>query len=148
MNGIFIQAQHARASSSQARRHTLAFNSKSAPRMLRPLRWLFAVLFLAGGAVLGTLNAEPTMVDLGVVRFEAALGVIMLATLLIGILFGGLALTASVILPMRHRWRRERKALIAAAGETGQRTADGANDGGHHDSFRSETTGGGDGLRQ
>jgi lipopolysaccharide assembly protein A len=77
--------------------------------MIRPIRTVLAIAFLAAGAALGALNPVPVSVDLGVVRFEAALGVVMLVALLLGVLIGGLALTVSVVLPMRHRSRRDRK---------------------------------------
>ncbi len=83
--------------------------------MIRPLRTLLAVAFLAAGAVLGALNPTPVTVDLGLLRFEAALGVIMLGLLLLGVLLGGLALTVSVVLRMRHRQRRERQSAAQSA---------------------------------
>jgi uncharacterized integral membrane protein len=75
---------------------------------MRPLRLIIALVFLAAGAALGALNAGPVMVDLGVVRVEMALGVALLASMLVGVLAGGLALAASVILPLR----RERDAAL------------------------------------
>jgi lipopolysaccharide assembly protein A len=76
---------------------------------MRPLRALAAFLFLIAGAVLGALNPAPVMVDLGLVQLHAGLGVILLCTLLVGILVGGLAMTASVVLPLRRELRRKRK---------------------------------------
>ena len=75
---------------------------------MRPLRLIIALLFLAAGAALGALNADPVVVDLGVVRVEMALGVALLVAMLVGVLAGGLALAASVILPLR----RERDAAL------------------------------------
>jgi lipopolysaccharide assembly protein A len=83
--------------------------------MIRPLRTLLAVVFLAFGAALGALNPIPVTVDLGLLRFEATLGVVMLGVLLMGVLLGGLAITVSVVLPMRHRRRRERKSVVQGA---------------------------------
>ena len=77
--------------------------------MIRPIRALLAIVFLAGGAALGALNPTSVGVDLGVLRFDAALGVVMLGALLLGVLLGGAALTVSVILPMRRRSSRERR---------------------------------------
>jgi lipopolysaccharide assembly protein A len=92
--------------------------------MIRPLRTLLAVAFLAGGAALGALNPAPVTLDLGLLRFEASLGVVLLAVLLVGVLIGGLALTVSVVLPMRHRYRRERKdAAKATQGVAGTKSA-------------------------
>jgi lipopolysaccharide assembly protein A len=76
---------------------------------MRPLRALAAFLFLVAGGVLGVLNPAPVMVDLGLVHLRAGLGVILLCTLLIGVLLGGLAMTASVVLPLRQELRRRRK---------------------------------------
>lgn len=76
---------------------------------MRPLRALAAVLFLIVGAVLGALNPAQVMVDLGLVHLRAGLGVILLCTLLAGVLVGGLAMTASVVLPLRRELRRRRK---------------------------------------
>lgn len=91
--------------------------------MIRPIRALLAIAFLAGGAGLGALNPTLVAVDLGVMRFDAALGVVMLAALLLGVLLGGAALTISVILPMRHRLRRARKSTERDDAATA-RTAD------------------------
>lgn len=76
---------------------------------MRPLRALIAIVFLALGVVLGALNPESASVDLGVVQVNAGLGVILLCTLLMGVLVGGLSMTASVILPMRRELGRMRK---------------------------------------
>lgn len=75
---------------------------------MRPLRALIAIVFLALGLVLGVLNAEPASVDLGVFEIRAGLGVILLCTLLAGVLLGGLAIVASVVLPLRREIRRGR----------------------------------------
>ena len=76
---------------------------------MRPLRALAAFLFLIAGIVLGALNPTPVMVDLGLTHMRAGLGVILLCTLLVGVLVGGLAMTASVVLPLRRELRRRRK---------------------------------------
>jgi lipopolysaccharide assembly protein A len=77
---------------------------------MRPLRALLAVLFLIVGVVLGALNPASATVDLGLFHLRAGLGVILLCTLLAGVLLGGLAITASVVLPLRRELRRGRKA--------------------------------------
>jgi lipopolysaccharide assembly protein A len=83
--------------------------------MIRPIRTILAVVFLAVGAALGALNPASITVDLGLFRFEAALGVVLLGVLLLGVLLGGLVLTVSVVLPMRHRHRRERMSITQDA---------------------------------
>jgi hypothetical protein len=72
---------------------------------MRFLRALFALAFLAAGVTLGVLNAGIVAVDLGVVRLQAGLGVILLCTLLAGVLLGGLAIVVSIVLPLRRAQR-------------------------------------------
>ena len=79
---------------------------------MRPIRLLVAILFLAVGLALGALNPQPVVLDLGIASWHATLGVGVLAALLVGVMAGGLAVTASVVLPLRPRLR---KALAAAA---------------------------------
>ena len=61
---------------------------------------------LAAGVIVGALNPQPAVLDLGFTRAAASLGVIVLVSLLIGVLVGGLALAASAVLPLRQRLRR------------------------------------------
>jgi lipopolysaccharide assembly protein A len=75
---------------------------------MRPFRALIAIVFLAAGVVIGALNAQPAIVDLGIAKVQAGLGVILLGTLLVGVLLGGLAITVSVVLPLRRELRRRR----------------------------------------
>lgn len=77
---------------------------------MRPFRALIAIVFLAVGIVIGALNAQPAVLDLGIAKVQAGLGVILLTTLLAGVLLGGLAIAVSVVLPMRRELRRSRKA--------------------------------------
>jgi lipopolysaccharide assembly protein A len=72
------------------------------PIPMRPLRALVASLFLIVGVVLGALNPASVMVDLGLFHVRAGLGVILLCTLLAGVLVGGLAMTVSVVMPLRR----------------------------------------------
>jgi len=73
---------------------------------MRPLRAFIALLFLALGVVVGALNPGMAVVDLGVLRLEAALGVLLLGALLCGVLLGGLAMVAAVVVPLRRELRR------------------------------------------
>jgi uncharacterized integral membrane protein len=73
---------------------------------MRLVRLLIGLLFLAAGATVGALNAQPVALDLGVTILHATLGVCVLLALLSGVIIGGLVLTASVVLPMRQRARR------------------------------------------
>jgi uncharacterized integral membrane protein len=79
---------------------------------MRPIRLLVAILFLAVGLALGALNPQPVVLDLGIASWHATLGVGVLAALLVGVIAGGVVVTASMVLPLRQRLR---KALAAAA---------------------------------
>jgi lipopolysaccharide assembly protein A len=74
--------------------------------MIRPLRLVIALSCLAAGVVVGALNPQPAVLDLGFARAASSLGVIVLVSLLVGVVAGGLALAASVVLPLRQRLRR------------------------------------------
>ena len=73
---------------------------------MRPLRAFIAFLFLALGVVVGALNPGMAVVDLGIWRLEAALGVVLLAALLGGVVLGGLAMVVAVVVPLRRELRR------------------------------------------
>ena len=73
---------------------------------MRLIRLLVALAFLGCGVVVGALNAQPVSLDLGVATLSSTLGVCLLAALLLGVLLGGLAISASVVLPLRQRLRR------------------------------------------
>ncbi|RPE81717.1 lipopolysaccharide assembly protein LapA domain-containing protein [Vulcaniibacterium tengchongense] len=70
---------------------------------MRFFRFLIAFACLAVGAALGALNREQVRIDLGAGIVEATLGVALLAALLLGVLLGGLAVIAGVVLPLRRR---------------------------------------------
>ena len=93
--------------------------SETRPSPMRPLRALIAIVCLALGVVLGVLNAEPATVDLGAFEVRAGLGVILLCTLLAGVLLGGLAIVASVVLPLRRELRRGRAPATMVESGTG-----------------------------
>ena len=81
---------------------------------MRLIRLLIAILCLAVGVVVGALNHQPVVIDLGFNTLHATLGVSVLVALLLGALIGGLAVTASVVLPLRQRLRRVGAATPAA----------------------------------
>lgn len=85
---------------------------------MRFLRALFALASLAAGVTLGVLNAGIVAVDLGVVRLQAGLGVILLCTLLAGVLLGGLAIVVSVVLPLRRAQRAATPAATSSLSPT------------------------------
>lgn len=76
---------------------------------MRWIRLLIAVACLMAGAAVGALNREPVTVDFGVVVAATNLGVALLAALLLGVLVGGLAISASIVLPMRRRLARSER---------------------------------------
>ena len=74
--------------------------------MIRPLRLIVALACLVAGIVVGALNPQRAVLDLGFTQVPVALGVLVLIALLVGVVLGGLALSASVVLPLRQRLRR------------------------------------------
>lgn len=82
---------------------------------MRPLRVLTAIVFLAVGVALGALNPGLSTLDLGVTRVQAGLGVLLIATLLLGVLLGGLAIVLSLVLPLRRALSRARAESTASA---------------------------------
>lgn len=83
--------------------------------MLRLIRFLIALLFVAAGIAVGVLNSQPVTIDLGFAVLHGTLGLLLLATLLVGALLGGMMLTASVILPQRRQLRRARMQAASSA---------------------------------
>ncbi len=73
---------------------------------MRLIRLLIAIACLVAGIAVGALNPQPVALDLGFTALRAGLGVTVLVALLIGVVLGGLILTASVVLPLRQRLRR------------------------------------------
>jgi len=82
------------------------------------IRWLIALSCLAVGVIVGALNPQPVSIDLGMATLHSTLGVCVLFSLLVGVIVGGLALVASVVLPLQQRLRREVRARqLPPAGE-------------------------------
>ncbi len=81
---------------------------------MRFIRFLIAFACLALGAVVGALNVQTVHVDLGVGAATATLGVVLIIALLVGVATGGLAVTASLVLPLRRRLARAGKQGSAA----------------------------------
>lgn len=76
---------------------------------MRFIRFLIAFACLAVGAIVGALNVQVVHIDFGVGIVAATLGVVLLVALLIGVAVGGLAVTASLVLPLRRRLARAEK---------------------------------------
>ena len=82
---------------------------------MRVIRLLIALACLAAGAILGALNRQIVSIDLGLGFVPAtSLGIALIVALLLGALIGGLAISASVVLPLRRRLSRAERAASAA----------------------------------
>ena len=83
---------------------------------MRLIRFLIAFACLVVGAVVGALNVQPALVDFGIGAVPTTLGVALIVALLLGVLVGGLAVTASLVLPLRRRLARaERQPRVPPA---------------------------------
>jgi lipopolysaccharide assembly protein A len=82
---------------------------------MRLLRALVAIFFVAAGIAVGALNPQAVLLDLGIVDIRSSLGLVVLVTLLLGAILGGLAITLSAVLPLKQRLRAQRRADAAAA---------------------------------
>jgi len=87
---------------------------------MRLIRYLVAFACLAVGAVIGALNRQLVSVDLGVIEVPTNLGVALIIALLLGVLLGGLAISASVVLPLRRRLARTQR-QPSLPGDTGNK---------------------------
>lgn len=85
---------------------------------MRVIRFLIAVVCLAIGAVLGALNRQAVSIDVGFGHIASNLGIVMLACLLVGVLVGGMAISASVVWPLRRRLVNAQKQGRAAPPST------------------------------
>ena len=70
------------------------------------IRILIAFACIALGAVVGALNRQAAVIDLGGAQIATTLGVALLVALLLGVLLGGAAIAASVVWPLRRRLAR------------------------------------------
>ncbi|MGH8074503.1 MAG: lipopolysaccharide assembly protein LapA domain-containing protein [Lysobacter sp.] len=83
---------------------------------MRLIRFLVAIACLALGAVVGALNRQLVSIDLGLAHIPTNLGVALIVSLLLGVLIGGLAISASLVLPLRRRLARaERQQRVEPA---------------------------------
>ncbi|QDH70091.1 lipopolysaccharide assembly protein LapA domain-containing protein [Marilutibacter alkalisoli] len=78
---------------------------------MRLIRLFIAIACLMAGAIVGALNRGPVTVDFAVAQVGTTLGVVLLVSLLAGVLLGGLAITAGIVLPLRKRLARAEKQL-------------------------------------
>ena len=70
------------------------------------IRLLIAFACIALGAIVGALNRQAAVIDLGGAQISTTLGVAVLVALLVGVLLGGLAISASIVWPLRRRLAR------------------------------------------
>ena len=81
---------------------------------MRVIRLLIAFAFIALGATVGALNRQEIAIDFGAFHLSTTLGVALLVALLGGLLLGGTAIAASVVLPLRRRLARMQRSQPAA----------------------------------
>ena len=86
---------------------------------MRWIRFFVAFVCLLAGAAVGALNRDMISVDLGVAVLSTNTGVALLVALLIGVLAGGLAISASVVLPLQRRLARLERQAIAPVPDSG-----------------------------
>ena len=67
---------------------------------------LVAVACILLGVLVGALNTQPVLLDLGVWTLRTTLGLSVLVALLLGVLLGGALLAVGVVAPLRRRLRR------------------------------------------
>jgi uncharacterized membrane protein YciS (DUF1049 family) len=86
---------------------------------MRLIRILIAFACLAAGIVVGGLNPQPVRIDFGLAHASTTLGVAVLLALLVGVVAGGIAVLAGVVLPLRQRLRRAEATRTAATRDDG-----------------------------
>ena len=79
---------------------------------------VLALLAVATGLVLGTLNADPVVVDLLWFQLNWPLGLVLVSTLALGILIGMAGTWLIQVWPAKLALRRERAAAVKAAAAT------------------------------
>lgn len=87
---------------------------------MRLIRLLIAIACLVLGAIVGALNLQPVSIDVGFSHIPANLGIALIVALLLGVVIGGLALSASVILPLRRRLARAERGRDVTASLDGR----------------------------
>jgi uncharacterized integral membrane protein len=84
--------------------------------MMRLIVTLLLLLFVAGGVILGALNADLVGYDLAFVRVQVPKGAALLTMLALGWILGGM--TAWLGVTARHRRERRRTAKVQGAKAT------------------------------
>lgn len=78
---------------------------------MRLLRLIAAIACALLGAIVGALNPQLVVLDLGIASLPTSLGLSVLVALLLGVLAGGTLLAVGVVAPLRRRLRRAEQAL-------------------------------------
>ena len=73
---------------------------------MRLVRLIAAFACIVLGAIVGALNTQRVVLDLGFTTVPTSLGLGILLALLLGVVVGGTILAIGVIAPMRRRLRR------------------------------------------
>lgn len=79
---------------------------------MRFIRFLIAFACLSVGAIVGALNIQSASIDFGIAVVPTTLGVALIVALLLGVALGGLAVTASLVLPLRRRLARAERQRV------------------------------------
>jgi len=77
---------------------------------MRLVRLIAAFACIVLGAIVGALNTQQVVLDLGFTTIPTSLGLGILLALLLGVLVGGTILAIGVVAPMRRRLRRAESA--------------------------------------
>ncbi len=77
---------------------------------MRLVRLIAAFACIVLGAIVGALNTQRVVLDLGFTTVPTSLGLGILLALLLGVLVGGTILAIGVVAPMRRRLRRAESA--------------------------------------
>ena len=80
---------------------------------MRLVRLIAAFACIVLGAIVGALNTQRVVLDLGFTTVPTSLGLGILLALLLGVLVGGTILAIGVVAPMRRRLRRAESAARA-----------------------------------
>ena len=72
---------------------------------MRLVRLIAAFACIVLGAIVGALNTQRVVIDLGFTTIPTSLGLAILSALLLGVVVGGTILAIGVVAPMRRRLR-------------------------------------------
>ena len=77
---------------------------------MRLIRLFVAIACILLGGLVGALNTQPVLLDLGIASVRASLGLSVLVALLLGVVVGGTLRAVGVVVPLRRRLRRAESA--------------------------------------